>query len=656
MKKLIYSCLFAISSILTISFSSCSDYLDTDKYFNDMLNLDTVFTKKNYTEQWLTNVYSKLNSIAVDIRKHDSGFNYASDDQFYGDWDGRGEKYQNCEYSPTTQLDDDRWGRVYEGIRDASTFIYNVDKCMEMTMNERVDNKGQARFLRAYFYWVLLRQYGPIPIMPEEGMDINASYEELSVARNTYDECVDYITDELVQAARMLPTTRTSSNLARPTRGAALALRAKVYLYAASPLFNGNKDYFNFRNPDGTQLINQEYSEEKWARAAAAAKEVIDLNQYTLLYIQKSRTTIDPPVHPEYSNKPFPEGWEDIDPFESYRQVFNGMTVPSKNPELIFMRVEGSNNINAIVQHQLPRDINGWNTCAATQKQVDAYYMVDGNNITNSSAEYPYRTQGFTQGPDEYPFVLENVHLMYVNREPRFYASIGFNGSLWENLSTTQTNKQNYRGWYYKGKVDGKQLSSPGFYLRTGIGIKKYYNPEDSWNEGGARIRKTEPSIRYADVLLWYAEALNELTSGQSYTLPTFDEQTVEVKRDVAEMRKGMKPIRMRAGLPDFSNTIYQDADQFRIALKRERQIEFFAEAARYFDLRRWKDAPKEESIPITGCDMDRSDADNQKEAFHYPPVPTNIKKVWLEKMYLWPISNNEMRRNKNLVQAPGWE
>ena len=131
------------------------------------------------------------------------------------------------------------WQAAYQAIRHVSIFIHNVDGNKELTEAEITDMKGQAHFLRAYFYWMLIRSFGPVPIVPDEGVDYTKEYDDIAYPRNTYDECVDYIAEELVKAATMLDDTRDVQNIVRPTRGAALALRSRVLLYAASPLYNG---------------------------------------------------------------------------------------------------------------------------------------------------------------------------------------------------------------------------------------------------------------------------------------------------------------------------------------------------------------------------------------------------------------------------------
>lgn len=636
-----------LASILTLM--SCNNYLSVDKYLNDMLDEETVFTNKNYTQRWLWGTYAYLNEGGIEIAKGYTCLNFASDDVIYGDWDNYDQQYQNGQFGPTALLNENRWNFLYQGIRKATVFINNIDKCTELKADEREDMRGQARFLRAYFYWLLIKQWGPVPIMPDKEISTALSYDKLAVARNTYDECVDYISNELVLAAQVM-NPRSTSWLGQATVGAALATRAKVLLYAASPLYNGNKDLYNLKNKDGKQLINQEYNEEKWARAAAAAKEVIDLQQYELFTVVADVNTL--PLASNCPTATYPNGCGGIDPIQSYVQLFNGATPVSYNSEIIFFG-PGQHMAEDFVRHSMPRESNGYNTISVTQKQVDAYLMKDGKPISSPSTNYPYYTSGFTTNNTTYKPLPSGVFLEYANREPRFYASIAYNGSIWENLSAPGGSSKNIQVFYYKGKTSGKSPSESNFYLRTGIGNKKYYNPNDSWVTDGKQIAKIEPRIRYADVLLWYAEALNELTSTHIIT-STYTGQDIEVSRNPNEMRYALSRVRFRAGLPDEDVTIYGDVNLFRKAIKRERQVELFMENARYFDLRRWKDALEEENKPIMGLNVDVTET--SKNNFFSPKVPSNMRKVFLSKMYLWPIAQDEINKNELLVQNQGWE
>ena len=645
--------------MLIVSFSSCT-YLDVDQYFDDTLTLDSAFTKRVYVEGFLSNAFEVMYVDVSDISAggrdgaYTGGYDLFASDELLK-MDDYTKKYQNGEYSAIETLLQDKWKRVFEPVRKASTFIDYVDKCTEMTLAERSDMKAQARFLRAYSYWVLLRQYGPIPLIPDEGFDISMSYSELSVQRNTFDECVDYIANDLLLAAHNLPLSRTANNIGRPTKGAALAARARLYLYAASPLYNGNADLFTLKNADGVQLIPQDYDESKWARAAAAALDVINLNQYELFTVPVSETTVIPPTNAEYSINNFPNGWADIDPFESYRQLFNGAVSASKNPELIFTRPNDNQyGIDVLVRYLMPYSLQGENSIAVTLKQVNAYAMKDGKSISDALAAGEYVEDGFTTSPTQYDFITRGVSLQYANREPRFYASIAYPGSVWECSSASETVFKNKQVFYYKDQIDGKQYSTEGNYPVTGIGMKKYYNPEDALTEGGYMVEKFEPAIRYADVLLWYAEALNELT--KSYDVTTYNGEPVTVARDVEKIRSGIKPIRMRAGIPDLADNVYADRNAFRVALKKERQIELFAEAKRYYDLRRWKDAETEENIPILGYNIEMTQSNSQKQDFYQETLVSTYPKIFISpKMYLWPIPQYELERNKKLTQNPGW-
>lgn len=542
-----------------------------------------------------------------------------------------------------------------------------VDNCREMTLAERSERKAEARFLRGYAYWTLLTQYGPIPILPEGGFDLSMDYSQMATQRNTFEECVDFIANDFLLAARNLPLNQTSNNIGRPTRGAALAARARLYLYAASPLYNkrGN-DLFDLKNYDGVQLIPQTYNESKWAIAAAAALDVINLNKYELNIIGNTTSSIIPPTHPIFSNLDFPNGWANIDPFESYRQIFDGSIAASKNKEIIFTRPNDTKNgIRDLISLQMPyqgsaAELKGNNSIAVTLKQFKAYYRNDGRTVeqVKEAGEYEYDNEPdplkrFTTAANDYPFVSRSVSYKFINLEPRFYASIAYPGSIWECASANEVNNRNQQVFYYADGNNGKKYILPENYPVTGIGLKKYYHSEDALTTGGLVAEKFEPAIRYADVLLWYAEAINELEN--EFTIELFNGEQATISRDMNEMRKGMKPIRIRAGLPDFEDNVYSNRDAFRTALKRERQIELFAESKRYFDLRRWKDAETEENIPIMGFNIDMNSTNAQKIKFYDEVTVSSYPKIFQSRMYLWPIPQYDIEKNRKLTQNPGW-
>lgn len=694
MKKIIIILSFIVG---LASLGGCSDYLDSDYLFDERMNIEDVFSNRDYTNRWLARGYSYLNNdFLQDVSsKRNYPFNFA-DDMYYGD--GGYKEWKSGQYSESgvNNSSSGIWKNAYLGIRQVSIFLNNIDKNKEFTEEEITDFKGQGHFLRAYYYWLMLRAFGPIPIIPDEGVDYTKEYDELAYPRNSYDECVDYITGELLKAAGQLPLQRSVQDILRPTRGAALALRAKVLLYAASPLFNGKAPEIvssTLVNKDGKRLLPEAYDESKWAKAAAAAKDVMDLNIYGIhvAYFNSNTgdiaypATIVPPYDSEFSDQSWPNGWKNIDPFQSYREVFDGSIIASQNEELIFTRGsnQGGESVRILVVHQLPRNGGGgYGSHGMTQKQCDAYYMNNGENCPGMNDMYGGfegyegrydsrpRAEGFVEAKElaNYPELGPlgvGVSKQYVRREPRFYASVAYNGSTWnllEALNDKDHNEEkNIPVFYYRGGKNGYTNSS--YWLRTGIGIKKYVHPNDiSYTQKKSydvdRIeKKTDPAIRYAEILLIYAEALNELTG--SYEILSWDGSKIHsVKRDITEMKKGVRPIRIRAGLPDYDNvrgheTAYDDPNEFRLMLKRERQIEFFAEGHRYWDLRRWLDAPVEETAPIYGCNMLATK--DMADQFHTPVICTSLPTIFAEKMWFCPISHTELKHNINLVQNPGW-
>ena len=252
--------------------SSCTD-LSSDKYFDDRKTLTTVFTDKTQTQEWLAYAYSFLQWGNQDVCSKGSTNHCFADDMYYGDRDSQygnnavEESYNAFKLGNYNEdWNQDCWNLGYKGIYQASVFIHNVDMNTEMTEEDRIDYKGQARFVRAYYYWLLLRRYGPVPIMPDEGVDYTKSYDEVATPRSTYEEVAQYIATEMEQAAKEIQfTKRDPDNICRPTKGAALATRALAYIYAASPLANGQLQ--NGQHPSGVtdniakEMVNKDGSQ-----------------------------------------------------------------------------------------------------------------------------------------------------------------------------------------------------------------------------------------------------------------------------------------------------------------------------------------------------------------------------------------------------------
>lgn len=668
---------FLVTVIACFGFlaQSCSDFLSVERYFNDRQSVERVFKSRDYTREWLANAYYYLLNYNLEIGHiRFCGSNF-SDDHVYNEGSG-GVTYANLRagnYSPN--LFNPSWTQSYRGIRQASILLNNIDINEEMSKEEIDDYKGQAHFLIGYYYWLLLRKYGPVPIVPLEGLDYEDSYEDISLPRSSYDECVEFISERMLDAARLLPDEkRDSRNAARPVSGSALAVRAKAYLYAASPLANGNTDMADFVDHEGRILISQEYDNSKWAKAAAAALDVIKTGQFKL-HVSTRRVsgnsaypkTIEPPYHPVYSNKTWEEGgWADIDPFESYRSMFSGDIYAADNNELIFTRGENQLDpeygIISLTRHQMPQRLEGYNCHGITAKQVDAYAMADGTPF-----DYEKRMKELDADPNgkfvtkaeldagKYPQIQKpEVWKEYVNREPRFYASVAYNGVVFTAASSKEPEFRDQQVFYYRGEQEGRGNHNERW-QPTGIGMMKYVNPKDSYRDG-SQYQKFDPALRYTDIILAYVEALNEIEG--SYSMPSWDgKETYTITRDVAEMKKYFSRVRIRAGIPDIGDVvpgIYERPDDFRTALKRERQVEFLGENQRYYDIRRWKDAPKEEGEPVYGCNtfITKKNAEYFYERVKVP----HLQAAFSKKMYFWPVTYDELKRNYRLTQAPGWQ
>lgn len=674
----------SLAALATITLmGSCNDYLNSDYLFDERMQLEDVFSNRDYTNEWLAQAYAILgNNYLQDVAgKTYNPFNFDDDLTYnnsgYESW--RQGFYDENGYNNNSS---NIWSLCYKGIRQAQIFEQNIDNNTLFSESERADMKAQAEFLEGFYYWYLLHIFGPVPLI-KEPIDYNLSYDDVAAPRATYDECVDFICEKMLSAAKNLPMKRSYQEIARPTRGAALAYRAKVLTYAASPLMNGKapESYASqMVDKEGHRLLSDTYDEKKWAKAAAACLDVINLGCYDL-YTAGRRVistsvaypvTIEPPYDEKFSNNKWPNGWADIDPYESYRSLFNGSVLATDNPEIIFTRGQntGGDNIRNMVLYMLPVGVGrGYNNYSMTLKQCDAYYMADGTDVPGKDKELGRNADGTERATgymsdairDQYPYcnIGNGVSLQFANREPRFYASVAYNGCTWFLLNYKADNNEvcNQQVFYYRGLSDGYTTSDK--WPATGIGVIKYVHPKDigdgnDYHDQSRRIENTKPdlALRYADILLMYAESLNELTG--SYEISSWDgSQTYQISRDIHEMKRGTQPVRIRAGLHDYTDAEYADANTLRAKIKRERQIEFFAEGQRYFDLRRWMDAPVEESTMTYGYNM--MGTTTQRDLFYRPVPIQKFPCTFAEKMYFWPICHSELKRNNKLTQNPGW-
>lgn len=660
MKKIKYNIYKAILAfvvfILSWGFISCDDYLDVDSYFNNMTQLDSIFQRQDLVDQYIRGAASYLPNEGNLWTSSPNPFQGASDENFTSWNDDRhaGIKYLLDEITPFNSYFNN-WPWYYSGIRKANIVLERINEVPDISDIDRRDYIGRCYFLRAYYYYLLLLQYGPVPIVPDQAFPVDSDVEVMSLERATYDQCVDYICKNMESAYEYLPEKReASADINIPSKGAALATMSRVLLYAASPWYNGNKFYADWTRTDGNHFINQTEDNSKWGKAAVAAKRIMNMNIYKLYTTPKEADT--PSLPANVSAADFPNGAGNIDPFRSYSYIFNGEVPRLLNDEFIYSCVP-SRTGDSPMWIAAPTFLGGGNGLNLTQDVIDAYYMKDGSDISESTVEYPYPSSAtaYEAIGTGYAFsgyqLMGNTAKMYDNREVRFYASVGFCHTLWPGTSYTGSDsslKNSEVTYYADGNAQPSQ-NYPDDYNRTGYTCKKYIHSEDNLK---ATVReKAFPIFRYAEILLNYAEALNELN--QPYT---DDVSGITVSRDVSEIRSAFNQIRYRAGLPGISITDASSQSEMRDLIKRERRLEFMCEGRRYHDLRRWgQDAMDAYNRPIRGMNVKAKRSD--RKAFYTVTTLSDklTRRSFAYKNYFCPIPKSVLNKNSKLTQNPEW-
>ena len=622
----IYTLLIAL-----LCFVSSCDYLGvSDQLAGGLQNTEQVFDNVSYTKRWYANVfagipdYSGINSVNVGAFKNP--WTGMCDELVVGY--GNSSKYNNSDRN-AANMGFHRYGDCYKYIRQANIFLQKAHPIMttgtqgdQLLEDELTQMKANVRFMRAFYHYLLFEQYGPIILVKDK---IYNATEDQDVPRNTVDEVIEYIDSELTAVASELtqePNFEDKDYRAWPTKGVALAVRAKLWLYAASPLLNGGyREALSVTNPDGTRLF-PDYDAGKWEKALAACKDFIDYAEAGRYELYKAYKDDNGAV---------------IDPDKSVYNLFQKYT-----HEIIWATANndwGGMNGDAFDRRIAPRcEKNGLGSTGVTQELVDAFYMKDGFPVS-ATAYLPQSTLYQEEGYGTYKDQNDNfskkytnvtVSNRYLNREPRFYNTVFFNGRQWP-VSCNQV-------LFYNGGNSGVQ---EGQATLTGYMLFKRFNRSVSLTNPGV-ASQFRPSIifRLADFYLMYAEAANEVNPNDARVL------------------KYLNLVRERAGLPDIETlnpAIRGNQELQRAAIQRERQIELATEGQRYFDVRRWMIADKNGEGRQNGYvhGMNVRGESNDKEDFNRIVEASQI--VFNRKMYLYPMPDSEMRKTKNLVQNPGW-
>lgn len=653
-------------SAVAIGLQSCNDYLDVDEYIEQMTSLDSVFSRKLLLEEYINGAASYLPNESKLWTESPTPFQGASDESFMSWNDDRhaAMKFLLDETTPYNGYFNNYPG-YYQGIRMALTALKRMHEVPDVTDIERRELMGRCYFLVGYYYYRLVLQYGPVPIVPETPFDVDSPVSEMALERGTYEECLAEIKKYMLLAAQYLPLEIESiATVTIPTRWAALATLSRITLYAASPWYNGNAFYADWtRKSDGSHFIPQQKDNTKWGVAAAYAKYIIDSDKYSLYWTAKEADTKELPTgitsDPDYY-KPYPVGAAGVDHYRSLTYPFNGELPVMINPEFIYSCssiIGGDSPLWASAPYQL----GGGNGLNLVQDLIDAYNMVDGRDINHSSENYPYPDSDHNYleiggGDQKFSgFTLKSkTARMYNNREPRFYATVGFCHSFWPGTTATDNQFTNKEVTYYADGYGAANPDHPEDYNRSGYTCIKYNHLEDNLKASGNIRAKYFPIFRYAEILLNYVEAINELDA--PYTMEIINGDQVTVERNAAEIVKYFNLVRHRAGLPGITEADAVDKNYVRDMIKKERRVEFACEGHRYHDLRRWgHDAMEAYNLPIRGMNV-KARSTQRKEFYTVTTLNDKLtRRTFSYKHYFYPIPKSVLDKNPNMVQNPEW-
>jgi hypothetical protein len=521
---------------------------------------------------------------------------------------------------------------IFDGIRHCNVFLENVEdraNVPDLTEGERLRWIAEAKFLKAYYHYYLMRMYGPIPVI-RVNVPIDASEDQIQVSREPIDESVDYLVSLLDEASIGLPPqiSDTQNELGRITRPITLGIKAELLLMAASPLFNGNADMAGFNTKSGKPFFNPVYDANKWKRAADAAKEAIDAaeaNGHKIFYKDDVAFTISQTTKTKLDiTQAVTERWND----EIIWSNPNSRTYELQR--LCMMPLD------ATVSHSQARKV-----FSPTLESAMNFYTKNGVPIEEDKTLTFGDITELKEATAADKFNIKEGHRTSVinfNREPRFYADLGFDGAIFYKYASGSDETK----YYIKAKYQDYAGSSDAFDFNvTGYYIKKLINWEQNFGGGTLYKEYAWPELRLADLYLMYAEALNEVNG------PT------------ADVLKYVDAIRKRAGLngvavswQNFSSnpSKFTTTDGMREIIHRERSIEMAFEGKNYWDIRRWKKATQEFNEAVKGWNIFGSTESN-----YYQIRTLNQQRFVSPRDYFWPIDETTLIQNPNLIQNPGW-
>ncbi|XCF05906.1 RagB/SusD family nutrient uptake outer membrane protein [Tamlana crocina] len=551
------------------------------------LTLDDVFQDENHTEAYLNTVYSSIPSYSYYYHFFTflAGVTDECQDADVGNTPGNianiwitgsmTPSFNPLENGPAGH-GKNHYNTFWTGIRNANVFLANIETANISAEKDRERYKAEAQLLRAFYYLELIKQYGPMPIVDEP---FSPAFDYTSLTRPTFQECIDFIVNDCDEAIANpnLPIRITlEPERGRFTKAVAHAVKSQALLYNASPLWN------------------PENNTAKWQAAATASKEALDAltqgGEYQLF--------------PDYEEYFFSRS--DVNPSPRDREtIFERMT--NGHPSF--------RNTNALPS--MPGQFKVGVT--PTQELVDSYDMV----TTGEPAILGYNDEDHLEPiiNTESGYDPDNP---YEGRDPRFYATVWYNGALYDNIAGRIHVVETFAGGAdaLKKTPPNKKNTHTGYYLR------KFHDPKLQ-NRQNAQSRWKKYHL--AEIYLNYAEAENEANG------PT------------TEAYNAINAIRQRAGMPNLRTGLSQD--EFRQRIRNERRVELVIEEHRFWDVRRWKILDQTDKL-VTGMEVIKNGND-----FDYKRFVTERRNAWQDKFLIFPIpiKDTSIIPDFNLNQNPGW-
>lgn len=643
------------SICLSIIMFSCNDFLDVVP--DNTVTIEDIFSTKQQAWNALSRVYHSLPLI----NSHLYG-EYALGDEYrvylqnqtanraLADVINRGDQSANDPIMGLWSGTRGAWN-LYQAIYDTNLFMENIDLVKDMTETEKADWKAQAKFLHAYYTFLLIQHYGPI-VIADKMIPTNAIDDEMYLRRKKVEECFQYVIKLIDEAIPDLREKANTDVYGQVDKVVAKSIKARILLFRASPFFNGNTDYSQFLDIDGQPFFSQVYDKQKWKEALDAINEAIDIcedNGLGLYVYDKNIYT--------YDRSDYEANRDKMHTLYNLRMLI----VDPWNNEVVWgfsnLSPAGNDDWQAITNIPLPAGYDSyggsydtnlcWGSTGATLAVTERYYTKNGLPIDedlsyNYSGRYDITTSP-TEEDSEYEKTRgllqsgSQIVNMYLNRELRFYANLGITGGYFRSHSNriaTLMFAEQPGGRYSKFGVQ---------YITTGIGIQKFVHPDTKAGHIARLVRFPYPVMRMADLYLMKAEALVQYLDS-----PT------------QEIYDAINKVRRRAGIPDveevwsnpeLAKTVnkHKTKEGMLEIILRERDNELAFEGHRYWDVHRYKNAITEFSKPNIGWNNMGSDA----ETFFVRTIYQQNK--FFRKNYLWPIDLKELTINDNLVQNPWW-